>query len=139
MLSNDDKFAGAACECGHSYEEHRKIAECTVHGCKCDQFHPVVRGGSKPTHSHTCEVCGRTYNCGHERCDTVNGVCNICSKTITNNYKGDLIMYLFGVVDDRVINQIKAKKLALDIHSNNMTVKALYDFWIDHQYKESLK
>ena len=116
------------CECGHYYSDHRGIAECKISGCQCKQFHHL---DEEHQHRHICEVCGRDYACSHNRCtpeDNI-GVCNICIKDIENEYPGDLIVFLFGVVDDKVINRVRAKKLALDIKKCGIDVKALFDYW----------
>ena len=130
-MHNDD-LAGTSCECGHRYEEHRGIAECMIQGCDCSQYHIV---NTETIHEHTCEVCGRNYKCGYHRCmeGENDGICNICVKKIEDEYRGDSMVYLFGITGDKPVNGIRAKQLANKILSEGLTVKKLYEFWRNNQ------
>lgn len=128
--NNTDQFLGVPCECGHDFSEHRGIAECVERGCNCTQYHPV----DKNKHQHRCEVCDREYFCSHHQCHpsdgVTTGICNICSKQISKQFRGDMFLYIFGASGDHILDRIRAKKLANDIHEAGLTVRILYESWV---------
>lgn len=128
MQGYDTKYSGSSCECGHRFEEHRGIAECVIPGCNCHQFHLI---NAEKTHEHKCEVCGRTYTCSHNRCTEtdVTGICNICSKDIEDNYRGDTMPYLFGITSDKPIYLLRAKRLANEILKSGVNIQRLWDLY----------
>lgn len=113
------------CECGHYFSDHRGIGACKIDKCKCTQYHNVAE---KTEHIHVCGVCSREYHCSYEKCRDKEGICNICTKEIENNYPGDLMNTLFGMSDNKA-DVIKAKKLAMDIKKTGVNIRQLFDYW----------
>lgn len=129
------EYAGADCECGCKFESHQGLGQCTTPDCLCQQFHQV----GAVRHEHECEACGRVYSCSHSRCrvadePTTPGICNICAKKINDNYPGDLMAFLFGVTTDHPIDLLRAKRLAMAIRADRISVR---DLW--RIYQEQFK